>query len=135
MSDMSEKIIKAAGGIIERTIDGKAEIVVIHRTRYGDEWSLPKGKVQESEDWEQAALREVKEETGFGCDITGFADGITYMANNVPKVVLFWKMKIKEGEFTPNEEVDQVLWLSPELAMEKVAYKEEADLLKQIYRL
>ena len=39
------------------------EVAVVHRPRY-DDWSLPKGKLEPGEDWEDAALREVEEETG-----------------------------------------------------------------------
>ena len=38
----------------------------MHRPRY-DDWSLPKGKLDPGETWEDGALREVWEETGLGC--------------------------------------------------------------------
>jgi 8-oxo-dGTP pyrophosphatase MutT (NUDIX family) len=51
--------IRAAGGVVVR--DGR--IAVVHRPKY-DDWSLPKGKLDAGESWEEAALREVEEETG-----------------------------------------------------------------------
>ena len=57
------KIIHAAGGIVS---DENGEILMIFR--YGC-WDFPKGKVEDGEDWETAALREVQEETGLQ-DIT-----------------------------------------------------------------
>ncbi len=56
--------VEAAGGIVER--DGR--IAVVHRPRY-DDWSLPKGKLDRGETFEQAALREVHEETGLVCEL------------------------------------------------------------------
>ena len=46
--------MKAAGGVIIR--DG--EVAVVHRPRY-DDWTLPKGKLDPDESFEEAALREV----------------------------------------------------------------------------
>ena len=58
--------VKAAGGVVWRHGEGGVEIVVAHRPRY-DDWSLPKGKLDKGESWEQAALREVEEEVGLRC--------------------------------------------------------------------
>ncbi|MDH4226931.1 MAG: NUDIX hydrolase [Deltaproteobacteria bacterium] len=128
-----KKLIKAAGGIVERVGKSGVEILLIHRTRYGSEWSLPKGKLDKGEAWEAAALREVKEETGFDCSITGFGDVIFYFVDSVPKVVLFWKMKIKSGEFVPNDEVDKIEWLAPSDAAAKLAHEDEIMLVKKAY--
>ena len=127
-------LLNAAGGIVERSTAEGLEIAVIHRTRYGSEWSLPKGKVEEGESWVEAALREVKEETGFDCSITEFVDGISYLVNDKPKVVLFWKMSAEGGyEFTPNDEVDKLEWLKPEKAILRLQHMEEIELIKQAY--
>src|SRR5919201_5877967 len=59
--------VKAAGGVVQRpSADGACEIAVVHRPRY-DDWSFPKGKLDGGEGWEEAALREVREETGLSC--------------------------------------------------------------------
>lgn len=136
MRTRTKAIIQAAGGIVERTIAGGPEIVLIHRMRYGSEWCLPKGKVEEGESCEEAALREVREETGFECSSTGFVDGISYLVNEIPKVVLFWKMSINgEQKFIPNDEVDKLEWLSPENAVSRLKHREEIELIKQAYSL
>ena len=63
--DFETAEVKASGGVVwRRTEDGEGvELVVVHRPRY-DDWSLPKGKLDPGESWEQAALREVDEEVG-----------------------------------------------------------------------
>lgn len=135
-NEVKSPLIKAAGGIIERSTAEGSEIVVIHRTRYGSEWCLPKGKVENDESWEEAALREVNEETGFDCSITEFVDGITYLVNDKPKVVLFWKMHLSGSqEFIPNDEVDKLEWLKPEKAVSRLQHMEEIALIKQAYSI
>ena len=57
--------VKAAGGVVRRE-DGN--IAIVHRPRY-DDWSLPKGKLDPGESWEDCALREVWEETGLRCEL------------------------------------------------------------------
>jgi 8-oxo-dGTP diphosphatase len=54
--------VRAAGGVVTR--DGR--VALVHRPKY-DDWTFPKGKLDPHEDFEQAALREVEEETGLRC--------------------------------------------------------------------
>ena len=58
-----EAEVLAAGGVVVRGAGAAARIAVIHRPKYED-WTLPKGKLDPGEGFEQAALREVEEETG-----------------------------------------------------------------------
>jgi 8-oxo-dGTP diphosphatase len=127
-------LIKAAGGIIERVTDQGIEIVLIHRTRYGSEWCLPKGKLNENESWKEAALREVHEETGFECIITNPVGPISYLVDDIPKVVLFWKM-IPKGDptFKPNKEVNKLEWLTIADALRRLQHTEEIELIRRVY--
>src|SRR5918998_4427047 len=59
---MSDRI-EAAGGVVTGD-DGR--VLLVHRPRY-DDWTLPKGKLDAGESFEDAALREVEEETGLRC--------------------------------------------------------------------
>ena len=69
--------VKAAGGVVWRRGENGVEIVVAHRPRY-DDWSLPKGKLDKGEGWEQAALREVEEEVGLRCRLGPELEPVTY---------------------------------------------------------
>lgn len=123
-------VIRAAGGLVWRLSSGKHVIAVIHRPRY-DDWALPKGKVQEGEDWEVAATREVEEETGCKTRLGSFAGSLSYQVKSKPKVVLFWNMyPMAECEFQPSAEVDQVLWLTVEAALKRLDYPAERNLLE-----
>lgn len=130
--DLGErKEIRAAGGLIWRNSIQGREIAVIYRARYGD-WTLPKGKLNPGEDWQEAAIREVKEETGCSVKVEEFAGEVRYEMKGVPKVVRFWNMT-PEGEcqFRPSEEVEKVVWLSAQEALEKLDYAAERELLKK----
>ena len=125
------QVIEAAGGLVWRnTPDGK-QILLVHRQRY-DDWTLPKGKLEDGEAWEQAAFREIEEETGYKAELGKFAGSTTYVVGKAPKIVLFWHMDVeKEIDFVPNEEVDKLLWLSFEKALDKLSYDSERELLAQ----
>jgi 8-oxo-dGTP diphosphatase len=58
--------VKASGGVVYRDGADGLEVLLVHRPRY-DDWSLPKGKLDDGESWEDAAVREVEEETGLRC--------------------------------------------------------------------
>jgi 8-oxo-dGTP diphosphatase len=122
-------VIQAAGGLIWRKTTRGREICILYRSRYND-WTLPKGKLQPGEDWFEAALREVHEETGCEVKIEDFAGCTAYLVAGNPKVVLFWNMSvISEGEFTPSKEIDQLEWASSSVARNKLTYAGERSLL------
>lgn len=123
-------VIEAAGGLVWRESPSGKELAVVHRVRYQD-WTLPKGKREKDEAWEDTALREVKEETGCTAELGRFAGSVAYLVEERPKVVLFWNMRtLSEGSFQPSEEVDQLHWLPYETALAKLAYSGERDLLR-----
>jgi 8-oxo-dGTP diphosphatase len=121
--------VLAAGGLVLR--DGP-EIAVVHRPRY-DDWSLPKGKLDPGEDFEQAALREVEEETGLTCRIKGTLGDTSYHdKRGRPKLVRYFQMTPEEGEFAPNDEVDELRWLSPQEATDLLSYDFDRELVAKI---
>ncbi len=99
--------VKAAGGVVWRRGDDGVEIVIAHRPRY-DDWSLPKGKLDKGESWEQAALREVEEEVGLKCRLGPELEPTSYEdRKGRAKVVRYWLMEPKrDAKFKPNDEVD-----------------------------
>ena len=130
--DSQPEVIRAAGGLLCRQTEHGPKVAVVHRIRHGDEWTLPKGKVQPGESWEAAALREVKEETNCQAEITGYAGTIAYMAGGTPKIVVFWHMApVGECTFRRSEEVDRLEWLSPKAAIKRITYPELRRLLGQ----
>src|SRR5512142_583056 len=123
-------LIRAAGGLLWREgKDGKRRLAVIHRP-HREDWSLPKGKLEDGERWEAAALREVEEETGCRARIVSFAGVVHYVPRRTPKVVVFWHMElVKEGPLVHVDEVDEVVWLTREEALRRLDHEGEREVL------
>jgi 8-oxo-dGTP diphosphatase len=125
---MDEPEVRAAGGVVRR--DGR--IAVVHRPRY-DDWSLPKGKLDPGETWEEAALREVREETGLECSLGEELPSTTYHDRKGRfKLVRYWLMDPVGGEFEPNDEVDELRWLTPAEAAALLTYPRDQELAQEI---
>ena len=124
------EVIQAAGGLVWRTSPRGRELILIHRTRYGPEWALPKGKLDPGEGWLQAAVREVEEETGCRALVESFAGGNVYAVNAMPKVVLYWHMELQEqGPVQDTQEVADLRWVSAEEALDLLTHSNERALL------
>ena len=122
--------VKAAGGVVWREGEDGLEIVIAHRPRY-DDWSLPKGKLDKGETWEQAALREVEEEVGLRARLGHELDPAAYQdRKGRAKVVRYWLMEPEEDPgFEPNDEVDEMRWLAPEDAVAVLSYPHDKELV------
>ena len=127
---MTEKRIEAAGGVVMRKGPEETEIAVVHRPRY-DDWSFPKGKLDPGETFEEAALREVREETGLTCRLGPELAFAHYEDNKGrPKLVRYWLMAvIDDPGFEPNDEVDELRWVVPERASELLTYERDRALI------
>ena len=124
--------IRAAGGILQRYTPQGDEVMIVYRKRHQD-WTLPKGKVKDGESFQEAAMREVEEETGCSCRVGNYLGTISYADKGVPKVVLFWKMSlIAEKGVTDSEEIGEALWMQVPDAIQRLTYAQEKALLSRI---
>jgi len=117
--------VDAAGGVVER--DGR--VLLVHRPRY-DDWTFPKGKLDPGESFEDAALREVQEETGVRCTLDRELPSSQYEVNGRSKLVRYWLMAPEaELEFAPNDETDDLRWVTPDEARALLTYDRDRDVL------
>ena len=120
--------IRAAGGVVVR--DGR--VAVIHRPKY-DDWSLPKGKLDPGETFEQAALREVEEEIGVRGRLGPELAPVRYTQKGRPKVVRWWRMEVdSDSGFEPGDEVDELRWLTPDEARSLLSYEHDRALVESV---
>jgi len=125
------RVIRAAGGLVWRSKEtgGSAEIVLVHRPAY-DDWAFPKGKLHPGETEEEAALREVEEETGLLCRLEQEVGTTRYHdSRGRDKIVRYWHMTPVDGALAAANEVDDARWVSIEEALSLLTYPRDRDLL------
>ena len=113
---MGSADIIAAGAVVSRR---GGDVLLVHRPKY-DDWSFPKGKLDPGEHIVNAAVREVAEETGLDIRLGPPLSTQRYMVQNngMPKAkdVYYWAARVVGGDdvstYHPNDEIDQVAWLS-----------------------
>lgn len=133
---MAEVEVRAAGGIPWRRSDDGLEVVVIHRSRY-DDWTFPKGKLDPGETWEQAAVREVWEETAIVAVLAEELAGTRYRdRHGRDKQVRYWSMPVAaDAGFAPTDEVSERRWVAPGEAVAMLTYDHDRAVLDSLVQL
>ncbi|MFI7277616.1 NUDIX hydrolase [Streptomyces sp. NPDC049879] len=124
--------IRAAGCVLWRkAAGGGIEVALVHRPKY-DDWSHPKGKLDNGEPHAAAAVREVREETGMDCVLGRPLPTARYLTEGGrSKVVRYWTAEAVRGRFEPNDEVDAVVWLAPPEARVRLTGEPDRTLLDE----
>ena len=135
-SDAPDDLIRAAGGIVTRTtLGGHIEVACIYRESRGD-WTFPKGKLDFGETFEEGALREVFEETGMRCNVVRFVGTTNYThRKGKPKIVVYYLMVADDGEFQPNDEVDELVWLALDDVRDHLTWDRDQELFDMVIGL
>lgn len=133
MADRSagpEYEVLAAGAVVWRERQGAVEVLLVHRPKY-DDWSLPKGKLDDGEDFPTAAAREVEEETGVAGDLGAHLGEIDYIdGKGRSKLVRWWAIHAtREGRPENLQEIDELRWVSLTAADDEVSYATDVTIL------
>lgn len=126
----------SAGGVVyRRAKDGVEIALAARRTRRGDlAWGLPKGLIEEGEGAADAAVREVREETGLEAEIEAELGRVSYFyvweGERVHKVVRFFLMRATGGDVADHDhEMEDVRWFPAEDALRTSTYASERETL------
>ncbi|MFI1566083.1 NUDIX hydrolase [Streptomyces sp. NPDC020490] len=122
--------VLAAGCVLwRRSPAGGVELALVFRPKWSD-WSWPKGKLKKGEAAHAAALREVREETGHTCRLGPGLPALRYVDHTGrEKQVVYWAAESTGGAFSPNDEVSELAWLSPDRARERLTYQRDRELI------
>ena len=126
----------SAGGVVYRRDGDEIEIVLAsRRTRRGElAWGLAKGGIEDNESPEEAAVREVREETGLLAEIEGSLGETRYFYVwedvRIRKTVHFFLMRHTGGNIDDrDDEMEEIRWFPLERALKRAAYRGERDVL------
>ncbi|ORW11666.1 NUDIX hydrolase [Mycolicibacter longobardus] len=129
-SGTADKVVYAAGAVLWRKRRKAVEVALIHRPRY-DDWSLPKGKVDPGETEPVTAVREILEETGQHAHLGRRLGAVSYPVQQGVKKVRYWTARALGGDFVPNHEVDDLVWLPVADAMKELHYPYDRKILRR----
>lgn len=128
------KRLFSAGGVVFRKRGDKTEVLLIS-TKGGEVWALPKGLIEKGETPQEAALREIEEETAVKGRIIGELGEVSYWFNHEGKryfkTVKYFLVEFVEGEAKPNFEVSATEWFSLAQAINRLTYKSDKEILRK----
>ena len=143
MSTFETKEQTSAGGVVYRRRGKETEVALISVGEQG-RWQLPKGLVGRGETPSEAALREVREETGLACEIEGELERVEYWyfskggARRVRfhKFVHFYLMRFVSGDVSGHDdEVNEARWVEVGEAEGMLAFKGEKKALSEARKM
>ena len=135
---MKTRLEISAGGVIYRPAQEGAEVCLI-ATYGGKTWQLPKGLIERGEAEEEAASREVSEETGLQGELLQRLDKIEYWyvwdygegRERVHKFVSFFLFRCTGGSTEDHdEEVDEARWFPLDEARKRLSFENERRVLE-----
>jgi ADP-ribose pyrophosphatase YjhB (NUDIX family) len=125
----------SAGGVV---LDEQGRILLIRtrNLRNRPVWTLPKGTLTTGETSAEAALREVREETGYQCELIHELEAVTYWfqrgGRRVKKTVRWFLMRPLAKVGDHDHEVDEVMWAERDEALQRVRYDSDRRLLEAL---
>ena len=134
MSDRppSPRLEFSAGGLVFDE-EGRVLLIRARDLRNQPVWTLPKGALNPGESSIEAALREVREETGYRCELVRELMPVTYWfqrgGRRIRKTVRWYVMRPLEKVGEHDHEVDEVLWAERNDAQSRLRYESDRRLL------
>ena len=125
----------SAGGVVVQRVEDQIQVALVGNSQRGT-WYLPKGGLDKGETIEQAAVREVLEETGLDVNMIRPVRSIQYWFNargtRIHKTVHYFLMEATGGDFSRRDaENDRAAWFDLAAALTAMSYENEADVVRE----
>jgi len=129
-------IVISAGALVWRVRDGELQVLAVHRPRY-DDWSWPKGKLEDGETLPECAIREVAEETGRQVTLGQPLPALRYpISSGKQKVVRYWAAQVSSADSravkarppvkpASKHEIDKMKWLTVPEARKQITFSDD----------
>ena len=134
---MKTQIARSAGGVVFDA-DGRIALLRTTSPEGAPRWSLPKGTLEQDETPSQAAIREVREETGLVAEILDEAGVIDYWFVWKPddtryhKFVHYYVMQATGGDFSKRDaEAEEVAWFEETAALKACSFANEREMIRK----
>ncbi len=136
MSDYTTQLQVSAGGVAFRQVENRIEVALISVGE--DRWQLPKGTVEKEETNEDAARREVREETGVETELIAPIEKTEYwyftskhdQRIRYHKFVYFFLMRYRSGDVSDHDfEVNEARWVEINEAQQMLSFKNEQQVV------
>lgn len=134
----TRRAVSAGGLVVDERPDGPWVVLIAHRNAAGDiQWTLPKGGLEGGEELEEAAVREVREETGLDAEVIDKLGVVDYWFVWRPdsvryhKYVHYFLMRYRGGDMAArDDEAEEVAWLPLDRALERLTHTNERELVR-----
>jgi 8-oxo-dGTP pyrophosphatase MutT (NUDIX family) len=133
----TRRATSAGGLVVDERSDGPWVVLIAHRSAGGElQWTLPKGGLEDGEDLEAAAVREVREETGLLAEVVRKLGVVDYWFVWRPdqvryhKFVHYYLMAHRGGDMSArDDEAEEVAWLPLREALDRLTHPNERALV------
>ena len=133
MPDRARVLLEFSAGGVVLDAEGRVLLIRARDLRGQPVWTLPKGALAQGETSADAALREVREETGYRCEVVRELEAVTYWfqrgGRQIKKTVRWYLMHPLEKVGDHDHEVDEVAWADREEALRRLRYDSDRRLL------
>jgi len=128
--------VQACGGIV-RKLEGQNQYILLIRKKNSPFWTLPKGHQENDESDHETAIREVREETGYGCRIEKNVGEIQFQyqrngQNFLEKVRYFLMIPEDYESNFDTKEIEEIRWVELKETPTFLFYQNEKNLVQNI---
>lgn len=133
---MAIKRVFSAGGIVLRKTDAEVKVLLTQHSGHRG-WEFPKGHIELGESAQDAAVREVEEESGVKAEILEKAGQVEYFyyenkEKAFKKVTYFFMKYVGDGEATTADEVSNIEWLEVNKVGVRLTFKSSKKLWQEV---